>query len=53
MPLNHKRKEVNTMFLGCLTKHYITLETVDSDYLSYIQSYQANICLSQLVIPIK
>jgi len=50
MPLKHKRKEVNRMFLECLIKYYFTLETVDSDYLSYVQRYQANIGLSQLVI---
>jgi len=43
MPLQHKRKEVNRMFLGCLIKYYVTLETVDSDYWSYVQGYQANI----------
>jgi hypothetical protein len=52
MPLEHKGKEVNEMFLGCLIKHYVTLGSVDSDYLSYVQRYQANIGLSHLVIPI-
>jgi len=51
MPLQHKCKEVNRMFLGYLIKHYVTVETVDSDYWSYVQGYQANIGLSQFVIP--
>jgi len=51
MPLKHKLKEVNRMFLECSIKHYFTLETVDSDYLSCVQRYQANIGLSQLVNP--
>jgi hypothetical protein len=52
MSLKLKGKEVNGMFQGCLIKHYVTLGSVDSDYLSYVHRYQANIGLSHLAIPI-
>jgi hypothetical protein len=52
MPLKLKGKGVNGMFLGCLIKHYVTLGSVDSDYLSYVHRYQANTDLPHLLIPI-